>query len=730
MTMDSQLRSQVLFHLTGRPVEADAATTLPAGLRPALMAPYRHLDALRHDFPVVLADGEGEYVVALSAAIDGVLRTVAPPGTAGEGMCRRALGVERVIRRRVIAGQAGTLREHWDAALEELIASGADATLAKEMTRVCEALPLDGRLVGCNAQLPATFVNHAWRVVQREKCRAARERIECLVQRLEAIVRAHDARSPEAHAPARLEATFGVAHRNLFDFAAMSRLLNQPRPRGGLPDARRRRIAGVLELLRSQWLFPAEGDAGLACTSTGAALDEFLRRLPEMVALHKALQIGELEADGRYVEEMHDPVFAAIDERSLTAEDLSLFPDLLVCTGTGTRVSNAVLVEALATGAPLKVLVELDDVLEPATPFGQGLGLGVRESQLATSAMSLGEAFVLQTVASNLPRMSDEVQRGLRRPGAALFCIYAGPPANEASLPTYLVTAAALQSRAFPTFCYDPKAGSDLETRFSLAGNPQPQADWPVETFDYADADLQSATETLAFTFLDFALCDPRHASHFAVVPRAQWGEGLVPAARWLADPPSDVSTALPYVLAVDEADLLCRLVVDERLVRAALRCREAWRRLQELGGVRDSRLERAVAREREHWQAQLDRQLAERASPASPAPATVAVTTGEAVAPAPPAVVAIEDSTRNPDEAYVETLRCSSCNECTLSFPKLFVYDDQKQAYLKDARAGSYRQIVEAAEACQVSVIHPGQPWDPNEPGLDELRERARPFL
>jgi ferredoxin len=164
--------------------------------------------------------------------------------------------------------------------------------------------------------------------------------------------------------------------------------------------------------------------------------------------------------------------------------------------------------------------------------------------------------------------------------------------------------------------------------------------------------------------------------------------------------------------------------------VRAALRCREAWRRLQELGGVRDSRLERAVAREREHWQAQLDRQLAERASPASPAPAAVAVTTGEAVAPAPAPVVAIEDSTRNPDEAYVETLRCSSCNECTLAFPKLFVYDDQKQAYLKDARAGSYRQLVEAAEACQVSVIHPGQPWDPNEPGLDELRERARPFL
>jgi len=28
------------------------------------------------------------------------------------------------------------------------------------------------------------------------------------------------------------------------------------------------------------------------------------------------------------------------------------------------------------------------------------------------------------------------------------------------------------------------------------------------------------------------------------------------------------------------------------------------------------------------------------------------------------------------------------------------------------------------------VSVIHPGKPWDPDEPGLDELIERAKPFL
>jgi len=58
-----------------------------------------------------------------------------------------------------------------------------------------------------------------------------------------------------------------------------------------------------------------------------------------------------------------------------------------------------------------------------------------------------------------------------------------------------------------------------------------------------------------------------------------------------------------------------------------------------------------------------------------------------------------------------------------------MFAYDERKQAYLKDISAGTYRQLVEAAESCQVAIIHPGKPRDPNEAGLTELLERAAPF-
>ena len=58
-----------------------------------------------------------------------------------------------------------------------------------------------------------------------------------------------------------------------------------------------------------------------------------------------------------------------------------------------------------------------------------------------------------------------------------------------------------------------------------------------------------------------------------------------------------------------------------------------------------------------------------------------------------------------------------------------MFAYNPDKQAYLKDARAGTYADLVKAAEICPAKCIHPGKPLDPGEAGLDELIERAAPF-
>jgi len=159
---------------------------------------------------------------------------------------------------------------------------------------------------------------------------------------------------------------------------------------------------------------------------------------------------------------------------------------------------------------------------------------------------------------------------------------------------------------------------------------------------------------------------------------------------------------------------------VDQRLVNAAVRCRTLWHRLQEQGGIHNSHAERLLAQERAAWETKAA-ETGEKTQPAAPPVAAEAgaATTTEA-AEAPP---------RDPAIAWIDTSRCPSCNECQLVNDKMFLYNDNKQAYIGDVKAGTYRQMVEAAESCQVSIIHPGKPWNSNEPGLAELIERAQPF-
>ena len=98
-------------------------------------------------------------------------------------------------------------------------------------------------------------------------------------------------------------------------------------------------------------------------------------------------------------------------------------------------------------------------------------------------------------------------------------------------------------------------------------------------------------------------------------------------------------------------------------------------------------------------------------------------------IATAPPAAAEPGSALPPSDDAWIETSRCPSCNECQTINDRMFAYNDNKQAYIKDITAGTYRQMVEAAEACQVAIIHPGKPRNPNEPGLDELVKRAEAY-
>ena len=123
----------------------------------------------------------------------------------------------------------------------------------------------------------------------------------------------------------------------------------------------------------------------------------------------------------------------------------------------------------------------------------------------------------------------------------------------------------------------------------------------------------------------------------------------------------------------------------------------------------------------------------AEASSPApkrAPASASTAPAPSPAAAPAAVAVaVATEESDDHGMDPYIDTERCTSCNECTNLNNKLFVYNADKLAEIGDPKAGTFQQLVKAAEACPVGIIHPGTPLNPKEKDLAKWLTRAEPF-
>jgi pyruvate-ferredoxin/flavodoxin oxidoreductase len=103
------------------------------------------------------------------------------------------------------------------------------------------------------------------------------------------------------------------------------------------------------------------------------------------------------------------------------------------------------------------------------------------------------------------------------------------------------------------------------------------------------------------------------------------------------------------------------------------------------------------------------------------------------AIATAPPEETAATEE----DEAdaastggpTIDTELCTTCDECTNINNDMFSYDENKQAYVKDVSAGTFKELVMSAERCTALIIHPGAPHDPTEPDLEKWIERAAPF-
>lgn len=732
--MQADLQTYITFFLTGKIRNSHLEPLQDQGLHPALFSNYRDLPGLRYDFPLVLARGSGTVAVkSLSGLIDDLIANMQD-----ERLGKHALRLEQAIRQHVAEHGGGPFSKLFTQAEKNLVK--ADKDISNSLERLGESLSLEADVVDCDAAMPYRLIEHIWSATQKQRAGQLGKDIKRLILKLFDIIQADFAGSNAGKSAENLKATFASGPMDQFDFKAMSRFLTKAAPKEILSKARRERIQGLLTTLQTQKFFPIQGaDAkhvpySFTFESCTAAVKTYRERLPKMIELARAVAIAELEIKNEYNEAKHNSLFESFGANGLDANETELFPVYLLKLNVQ-KISDTeltTLVDILTAGLPFKVLLQTDDLIEESAIDKSLTALAHRSRNLVSTAMGLNDVFVMQTTASSLYQDRGYLQKGLEYNGPAIFSVFSGATAQMGDIPPYLVSAMALEARLFPAFVFDPSAGSELACRFSMTSNPQRCSDWPQYDFSYEDEKCQRIEQKIGFSLIDFVACDTRYQQHFALAKDKQ-KEAMLPAQAMLDQPWHVTLDKVPYIMMVDAKNRLYKVIVDESVLRQSKRCLAMWKSLQELGGINNSFANRLLAEEKGEWEAEMARLKAEQqwAQPIMTASAQTtpptAMTQATEIAVAAATVLEPEPSS---DEAYIETFRCASCNECIQINDKMFVYNGDKQAYIADINAGTYAQLVEAAENCQVAVIHPGKPKNPNEAGIEELLKRAEPFM
>jgi len=478
----------------------------------------------------------------------------------------------------------------------------------------------------------------------------------------------------------------------------------------------------------------------------------------------RAARVARLEIAGTYQPEIHDSALADLSWEAFTADELALAPVVAVQID-GARLrqgAQSSLSSLLLSSRPIHVVV-LDEV----AARDEASDLSRYHVDVAYLAMAHREALVAQSSLARPARLVEDAlgMAKARRPAVLL----AGRPTGGPAALRPLRSEASLHGRAWPELRYDPEAGESWADRFDLGDNPQPEQAWPMRGLAFVEDGEEKELE-IAFSWADAVALEPAYQRHFLVVPSAAWSDDQVPLSEYVAQfEPEGGGRSLPYVWVVDEQRVLQRAIVTRELAMACVDRLRAWHVLQELGGFDNSFVARAVeeahkaaqeeaaerlreaetahAEEVERVRTETARESMERlasvlmdveslslaapsSAPAAAAPAPAAATAEAAPAEAAPAEPAEEEEEAlSFDDPYIDTALCTTCNECTNLNSRMFVYNANKQAELADANAGTFAELVRAAEACPGKCIHPGKPRSGDETATPEMVERAAKF-
>ena len=500
--------------------------------------------------------------------------------------------------------------------------------------------------------------------------------------------------------------------------------------------------------------YPFPWTSNLFQDSPSMAMGLFEGHMVKMAEGFKAVRQAELEIKGDYNPEIHDSFFTYFNWEQFSDEEFKLCPPVVSVGGDGAMydIGFQNLSRMMMSGLPIKVLI-LDTQVYSNTggqactstyiaqvadmaPYGK-LGKGKKEirKEMSVIAMAHRTSYVLQGAPSSVTHLIEGYIDGLNSRRPAIFNIYAvcQPEHGVGDEATIKQSKLAVESRAYPLFVYNPDLGNTFEECSSLSGNPSIKTDWPSYQLSYLDENGKSATMELPLTFADFAITEGRFRKQFRKAPPETWNDDMVPLAEFIDLDKADQEGLYPYIWAVDPKERLMRVLVSGELVNSTIERRDFWRQLKSLAGVDQVVDVAQIANAAKVDMAQqITSSLLAMAGGVNNTNNTNGAdlgallgSNGAGSATTATPVAAPEDY----EPVWIETPECTACDECTDLNPSIFAYNQDGQAIVVDPKAGPFIDIVKAAEKCTAEVIHPGTPFDPNEPNLDRLIKRAEKF-
>ncbi|WAK01412.1 2-oxoacid:acceptor oxidoreductase family protein [Methylobacter sp. YRD-M1] len=501
------------------------------------------------------------------------------------------------------------------------------------------------------------------------------------------------------------------------------------------------------------------------------AMGVFEGHMLKMAEGFKAIRMAELELAGKYDNDEHERFFKYFDWRQFTEQEYLMCPPVVCVGGDGAMydIGFQNLSRCLISGLPIKVLILDTQVysntggqactsgftgqISDMAPYGQeAKGKFELRKEMSLLAMAHRTSYVMQGAISHVNHLLEGYIDGLNFRGPAVFNIYAvcQPEHGVADDASEMQSRLAVESRAYPLLTFDPRMGNTWEECTSIQGNPDIDKDWTTYTLKFVDEYGLEDTLEVPMTFADWALTEGRFRKHFKFVPPSQWTDDMVPLVEFIDLPREDKAEYVPFIHAVHpDTNTLVRVAVDPEIVLSTIDRRDFWRTLKGLVGANRPTINlKAIADQAKAEMASsiaanlvnmagggdasaLTSLLTQSAAAAAPVPVAAPAEAAPAptATPAATAAPAPKTAAGGHESVWIETPNCTTCDECVDIAPAIFQYNAEKKAVVVNPTAGTYEQIVKAAEKCTAVIIHPGTPWNPDEPNLEKLIKRAEKF-